>query len=380
VVQAFPMIISQPSSLTCVAGATGTFSVFAGPDPLAYQWWRNGTPLTNAGTVSGAATPTLTLGDLTTNDTGGSYLVVVSNGASMVTSTVATLVVESPPPLDGVTPYAWWRLIDGIGSQALDSSGNGRDGTLDGVGVTWTNGHGGTGLNFDGSGATVDIAESFTLSGDWSAAMWVYRRDSGPSSALIAGSGSVLKLAQWDNTGEVGFTVPGVADYAFNYSAPLNTWTHLTFVKVSTNISLYADGALADANTSNTNTMSLNVASLGKASGQDYLDAMLDDVRIYNQALTAQQVSNLFANGTISPVTNPPPVFTNLNMSANKTSFTLTGTGAANQIYVLLTTSNLASATWTPVATNTADVNGIFSLTDLQTKNYRQRFYILQAQ
>ena len=60
------------------------------------------------------------------------------------------------------------------------------------------------------------------------------------------------------------------------------------------------------------------------------------------------------------------PEITNLNMSGDRSSFTLTGTGAANQVYVLLTASNLPPLAWLPVLTNTADNNGAFSFTDLQ--------------
>jgi uncharacterized repeat protein (TIGR02543 family) len=74
-----------------------------------------------------------------------------------------------------------------------------------------------------------------------------------------------------------------------------------------------------------------------------------------------------------------PPAITNMSMAANKTSFTLTGQGAANAAYVLVATTNLPPV-WVPLLTNTADGNGVFSFTDLQVTNYPQRFYRVQAQ
>ncbi len=83
-------IITQPQSVTNVAGTTASFNVtVTGTDPLSYQWQFNGANL------SLGTNDTLTL----TNVQGvnvGSYKVVVSNIFGMVTSTVATLTVVYP--------------------------------------------------------------------------------------------------------------------------------------------------------------------------------------------------------------------------------------------------------------------------------------------
>ncbi len=86
---------------------------------------------------------------------------------------------------------------------------------------------------------------------------------------------------------------------------------------------------------------------------------------------------SLATNGTIS--IQVLPVITNLSMAANRSSFTLAGTGSANQTYVLLAATNLPSPTWTPVQTNQADTTGAVGFTDLRTTNYARRFYRIQA-
>jgi hypothetical protein len=56
--------------------------------------------------------------------------------------------------------------------------------------------------------------------------------------------------------------------------------------------------------------------------------------------------------------------------------FTLGGVGAASRTYVLLAASNCVSPmVWTPIATNTADLNGALSFSDHQATNLQQRFY-----
>ncbi len=49
----------------------------------------------------------------------------------------------------------WWKLDDGSGTTAKDSSGQGHNGTLTN-GPIWTTGHAGSGLQFDGVDDFVD--------------------------------------------------------------------------------------------------------------------------------------------------------------------------------------------------------------------------------
>src|SRR5207253_956006 len=89
-----PTITSQPASRTVTAGQTASFSVTAtGTAPLSYQWQRAGVPPIWA-TLASYTTPSTTSGD-----NGAQFTVVVSNTAGSVTSSVATLTVNSPPTI-----------------------------------------------------------------------------------------------------------------------------------------------------------------------------------------------------------------------------------------------------------------------------------------
>jgi hypothetical protein len=60
--------------------------------------------------------------------------------------------------------------------------------------------------------------------------------------------------------------------------------------------------------------------------------------------------------------------------------FVLSGTGIANQVWVISAASNLnLPVSWVPLATNAADGNGVFSFTDSQATNCPQRFYRVLA-
>jgi Cadherin-like domain/Immunoglobulin domain len=89
--QLAPYIISQPVSQSVNAGQPVSFSVTATgiPNPT-YQWQHAGT------NVPGATSASLTVANPQTADI-GSYAVIVSNGAGIVTSTTVTLAVNRPP-------------------------------------------------------------------------------------------------------------------------------------------------------------------------------------------------------------------------------------------------------------------------------------------
>jgi len=90
-----PWIVTQPVSISAKNGTTASFMVAAaGTPPLAYQWLRNGTKLTDTLGVFGVTSATLSL-TVTEGDAGG-YDVIVSNADGSVTSIVASLTVLGP--------------------------------------------------------------------------------------------------------------------------------------------------------------------------------------------------------------------------------------------------------------------------------------------
>jgi len=88
-----PSITTQPLSQTACQGSNVTFSVSAsGTAPLSYQWKKNGI------NISGATSPTLTLNNVSSSDT-GSYTCVVSNSCGNVESQAATLTINQAPSI-----------------------------------------------------------------------------------------------------------------------------------------------------------------------------------------------------------------------------------------------------------------------------------------
>src|SRR5262249_12706637 len=105
-------------------------------------------------------------------------------------------------------------------------------------------------------------------------------------------------LEQWPNLRKVGFTQFGVADYSFNYTAPIGTWVHLAFVSDGINTHLYVNGSWQDSYPA---TIAL---PLGQIGGDipfrciNHVKGLVDEFSIYNRALDAAEIQALYQAGS----------------------------------------------------------------------------------
>lgn len=107
VIQA-PAIVTQPQGRTVSAASNVTLSVtVSGSAPLVYQWWKNGAAIATATNSSLAFSPAGPAD-------AGAYFVVVTNPVGVVTSAVATLVVNCSYTL--ASPSASFSGSGGTGS------------------------------------------------------------------------------------------------------------------------------------------------------------------------------------------------------------------------------------------------------------------------
>ena len=121
IVQAVPPSFTgePPTSQVVYAGRTVRFrSPADGSAPLVYRWRMNGTNISDNGIISGAASETLTISNVSAANV-GTYTVVVTNSAGAITSAPpATLALASPggKPYEqavlSANPVSYWRLND----------------------------------------------------------------------------------------------------------------------------------------------------------------------------------------------------------------------------------------------------------------------------
>lgn len=88
-----PVILSQSSQVRVPAGSNAMLNMFTvGLPPLGFQWRKDGLPVSDGGSVSGAVTDTLVLSNAQPGDA-GAYIVVMTNAFGSATSVVATVTV-----------------------------------------------------------------------------------------------------------------------------------------------------------------------------------------------------------------------------------------------------------------------------------------------
>ena len=209
---------------------------------------------------------------------------------------------SGPPVPAGPTPIAHWLLDDGSGSTALDSVG-GHDGTLVN-GPTWNpTGVVDGALEFDGFDDRVEVPHdgAFDLSAVTIAA-WVRIDDA-------FGAGRILSKEAFGSNGSYWLAIQGGIVWfgaGGSFHSPfspvtLGDWTHVaaSFDEASGEVRMYRDGVRLLLETS-TGTLTPNTAALVLGANWEsskYLQGALDDVRLYGEVISDDEVATLAAAG-----------------------------------------------------------------------------------
>lgn len=223
-------------------------------------------------------------------------------------------------------PVGQWRLSDGAGSVAADSSGYGDNGAILG-GASWTSGPDGAALSFGGGGSVrISDAPQLEPSSMVSVAAWVARLGSpGEYKYVLAKGGNGCIAASYglysSASGGLEFYVSRGqgTTYARSPDAGSGVWDGRWHLVVGTfdgtTIRLYLDGAEVGVGTeypgpieySLSGANDLFIGAYPSCRNRDF-DATISDVRLWNRALSAAEVSALTAPDQQPPTggSNPP--------------------------------------------------------------------------
>jgi hypothetical protein len=201
----------------------------------------------------------------------------------------------------------------------VDSSGNGLTGTLNGA--TWvTTGKYGKALSFNGTSNWVAVADNTLLhltsamtleawvyptaaSTGWSTAVLKERGTTGLAYALYATDGAAKPPAGYIDKSGTDYNATGTS------VLPLNTWSHLAATYSGSAVRLYVNGTQV-ASRSVSGTIASSTAPLrigGNNVWGEYFKGLIDEVRVYNTALTASQITTDMNTPVVSgPDTTPP--------------------------------------------------------------------------
>jgi regulation of enolase protein 1 (concanavalin A-like superfamily) len=212
-------------------------------------------------------------------------------------------------PIDDPNLVGWWTFDEGRGSRVVDWSGHGRHGTLIGT-PTWADGYDGMGMAFDGplSGDYVEITGYPGVLGkqDRTVAAWIQTTTTGD----IVAWGLATDTQKWNfrvqtdngNDGSLRLEVQGGRICGWTDLRD-GEWHHVAATLQSTgaptvsNIGLYVDGvqeAISDSLVVDVNTVpGTRSVRIGDGHQLRPVLGLLDDVRIYDRALTQEELDTV---------------------------------------------------------------------------------------
>jgi hypothetical protein len=229
---------------------------------------------------------------------------------------------DVPPAPLPVLPVARWRFDETTGKFAADSSGNGNDGTLAKGAVFTPDACPGlrfanpSALKLDGATGSLEIAVKSlpALAARKTISSWFWT-----AGGLSLGRRNIVELSNRAAAAsiQVGLDFGRVAAWRWSDGSLVVMrdqitsagWHHVAYVYDGNEHRLYFDGALADTSQLAALGAPVTSAHVGSFDGNTELfQGRLDDVRIYDQALTATQVKAL-ASGDADAWPEPPISF-----------------------------------------------------------------------
>ncbi|MFH1193616.1 MAG: LamG domain-containing protein [bacterium] len=227
----------------------------------------------------------------------------------------------SAPSRTGLVGY--WTMdandMSATGATLYDKSGKNNNGTV--TGTTTSTGRIGQARSFNGSSDFIDVGNNTALNvgtGDVSFSAWV-------KPANITGGEQVLGKRNFGGLGTTNGYLFGLnsgqariliensdgdyVDYSTG-SVSAGAWRHIaaTITRGSaTGAKLFIDGVQVGTSQSTslvqnslTNATNLAIGRQGGDIASGYFNGAIDDVRIYNYALSAQEVANLYSSAKIN--------------------------------------------------------------------------------
>ena len=296
-VATFTVALSAASTQTVtVAFGTVNGSAAAGADYVA----RSGTLMFPAGTTT--ATIAIAISDDLADESDETFFVNLSNASHAAFADgqgIGTIVDDDPPAVTGL--IAAYAFEEGAGTTTADATGKGHTGTISGA--TWVAaGRTGRALSFDGVNdwVTITAANDLNLTTGMTLEAWVRPSALSGWRTVVLKEGSATNLAYalyaHDNSPRPAVTVriSNVNRSAAGTSPlPLNAWSHLAATYDGAMLRLYVNGVQvgtrAQTGSMLTSTRALRIGGNAVWSNE-FFRGLIDDVRIYNRALSAGEI------------------------------------------------------------------------------------------
>ncbi|GAA4096732.1 LamG-like jellyroll fold domain-containing protein [Nonomuraea soli] len=282
--------------------------------------------------------------------------------------TAADATTRNPPGL-----VAAYGFEEGSGTTIVDSSGHGNHGTT--AGAQWVDGPFGKALRLGNHSpqlaqVVVPHSPSMRLTTGMTLETWIRPTTPADLYAFVRdepSSSYFISVTSMDDPYMMPRTWAGLFDeYLGGPHAPLNVWTHVALTYGDRLLRLYFNGQLVGEQATIADQITAADAPLllGTLFDPEQLTSppwLLDEVRVYNQALTAEQVQADMRRAVSGAVfAGPPPTSPTLSGTGGQGRATLSWTAAQDVLGALYQVHRSTTAGFTPSpATLVTTVNAL---------------------
>jgi len=265
---------------------------------------------------------------------------------------------------------ASYSFDEGTGSTANDASGNNNRGTV--ANTTWTtSGKYGNALSFNGTNAVVSVpdAASLRLTTGMTLEAWVY-----PTAAGNVWRTVVLK----EITGDLAYALYSTEDVDVpaayvrigttsrrvggTSGLPLNAWTHLAATYSSGALRIYVNGVLASSQSVTgsivSSTRPLRIG--GNTVWGEYFAGRIDEVKIYNRALSAAEIATDMVGGANSPRVSITAPTAGASITGKTVNVSYSTTGNTSQASLVAVRLDGGTPSYLPLTGNAQFTNVAF--------------------
>jgi len=212
----------------------------------------------------------------------------------------------SSPNLDaGLVGHWTFDGKDISGTTAKDTSGNNNNGIISGA--TKAIGKLGQGTDFSAATNVVTVPDKDNLDGmsQLTLSAWINPRTSGIGTSfgriIEKGNGSSYNFLFVGNNLECDIGVTAVGSTTSPLSGKYNSWHHVDCVYDGANVSIYLDGVsvASAAKTGVVGSGSTAMTIGNNVAGDRTFNGKIDDVRVYNRALSVNEIEQLYHFGQV---------------------------------------------------------------------------------
>jgi hypothetical protein len=300
---------------------------------------------------------------INTNDT-------ICNGTSTtLTASVANAGTScAAPGLSGTLTnglVGYWPFC----GNANDLSGNGNNGTVNGATLTTDRfGAANSAYSFDGVNDYIEVQDNASLNNpNISVGLWLNTNSAIFQQLLYKVSLNTAQNEEYSMPINLGAPnkinldlknnscTPGIGWMTFSSNAILNNWVHASFTHDGSTTKFYLNGALVNSQVANFNIANCPGGKLIMGIAWDLqngLNGKLDDIAIYNRAITQQEVTQLYQHGQATYLWSNGATTPGITVSPTQTTTytcTITMNGA--------TTTQSQTITVNPIPTVNAGVD-----------------------